>query len=213
MEELIKYYCNLLILQYRNKPKAKATIEMLVRTVFEEDITGDIFLKKLENAYNLDTSFLQQLNVLAKYIGYNDKLNAIDDKYFKFSDYEGETIEPGFSDYEDEDIEGYKLLDYSGYTYIDKTLVDIAGIEFYRTTLKFLSELKNQSLSLGNLDRLLYKYFGKKLKISTETKKIIYIYNNELLKMFDNNLDNLILYIKKYMPRPMGCSLEIEGGN
>lgn len=213
MEELIKYYCSLLILQYRNKPKAKATIEMLVRTVFEEDITGDIFLKKLENAYDLDTSFLQQLNVLAKYIGYNDKINAIDDKYFKFSDYEGETIEPGFSDYEDKDIEGYKLLDYSGYTYIEKTLVDIAGIEFYRTTLKFLSELKNQYLSLGNLDRLLYKYFGEKLKISTGTKKIIYIYNNELLDMFDNNFDNLVLYIKKYMPRPMGCSLEIEGGN
>ena len=49
MEELIKYFCNLLIIQYRNKPKARATIEALVRSHFEDQVTGEIFTLEVKN--------------------------------------------------------------------------------------------------------------------------------------------------------------------
>ena len=62
MEELIKHYVDLLIIQYRTKMKAMATIEAFVKVVFADD-SNEILLNKIQNAYDLDTASLAQLKV------------------------------------------------------------------------------------------------------------------------------------------------------
>lgn len=206
MEELIKYFCNLLIIQYRNKPKAKATIEALVRSLFE-DVNGGILALEVLNSYDLDTAQLAQLNVLAKYLGYSDSLDLINNNYLKLSDMEGLDETPGLSDYNDQFL-GNPLLDYSGYTYTHETVSGLAGIDFFRKTLGFLSEIKNEVLSLGNLDRLLYKYFDLDITVEEGNKTIKYIYSEALLKLFNLNITAINTFIEKFMPRPMGCGME-----
>ena len=91
MKNLIKYFCHLLILQYRNKPKARATIEALVKILFGDDAEGIIALD-VEEGYSLDSASSAQLDVLGKYIGYSSDVNIrvklfilkLDNDFIKF---------------------------------------------------------------------------------------------------------------------------------
>ena len=208
MEELIKHYVDLLIIQYRTKMKAMATIEAFVKVVFADD-SNEIFLNKIQNAYDLDTASLAQLNVLAKYIGYDDSLNLINNNYFRLSDTEGEDVTPGLSDTEGQYV-GYPLLNYSGYTYTKVSLSGLTNVDFFRKVLKFLAEMKNEILSVGNIDRVLYKIFGEDISVEEGAKSITYIYSEAILDLFDGNVENIETFIKKFFPRPMGCSLFVR---
>lgn len=208
MEELIKHYVDLLIIQYRTKMKAMATIEAFVKVVFADD-SNEIFLNKIQNAYDLDTASLAQLNVLAKYIGYDDSLNLINNNYFRLSDTEGEDVTPGLSDTEGQYV-GYPLLNYSGYTYTKVSLSGLTNVDFFRKVLKFLAEMKNEILSVGNIDRILYKHFGEDISIEEGVKSITYIYSKAILELFNGNVSTIETFIKKYFPKPMGCSLSVR---
>ena len=67
--------------------------------------------------------------------------------------------------------------------------------------------MKNEVLSLGNLDKYLYKYFGNDLYVKEGDKMITYVYSEAFLKMFNLDLDAIETFINKYMPRPMGCGM------
>ena len=205
MEELLKHYVDLLIIQYRTKMKAKATIEALVQTLFADN-DNNIFLIKLQNAYDLDTAHLTQLNVLAKYIGYEDDLRVISNNYLKLSDTEGNDETPGLSDAEDQYV-GYPLLTYSGYTYNELSVAGLTDVGFFRKLLQFLVEIKNEVLSLGNLDTLLYKHFENNLSVKEGTKMITYMYSENFLKLFNLDINVINTFIERYMPRPMGCGM------
>lgn len=58
-----EYYSNLLILQYHNKPKAKATIEASV------NVLPDGLIQEVLNGFNLDTAVGEQLDILGEYVG------------------------------------------------------------------------------------------------------------------------------------------------
>lgn len=63
-EEIVQYYAGLLILQYRNKPRASAHVSALV----QEAIVDQLPLT-LQEAFNLGTAIGVQLDTLAKYAG------------------------------------------------------------------------------------------------------------------------------------------------
>ena len=58
-----EYLSNLLIIQYFNKPKAKATVEAAAK-MFPTDLILDVI-----NGFDLETATGEQLDILAKYIG------------------------------------------------------------------------------------------------------------------------------------------------
>ena len=58
-----EYLSNLLIIQYFNKPKAKATIEALAK-MFPTDL-----IMAVRDGFDIDTAEGKQLDILAKYIG------------------------------------------------------------------------------------------------------------------------------------------------
>ena len=64
MSEYTDYYADLLILQYKTQPKARATISALTDKVIADGLLMDVI-----NGFNLDTAEGKQLDILGKYIG------------------------------------------------------------------------------------------------------------------------------------------------
>lgn len=62
--EIVRYYSNLLILQYREKPNARATVELCVDPIVMNQVKLAV-----QDAYNVDTAEGVQLDVLGKYAG------------------------------------------------------------------------------------------------------------------------------------------------
>lgn len=62
--ELIDYYANLLIMQYKGKPKAEAHVRLIVKLCLM-----DLLVFKVGEAYDLFTSSGYQLDVIGKYQG------------------------------------------------------------------------------------------------------------------------------------------------
>lgn len=83
MSALDTYYSNLLILQYHNKPKAKATIEATVGL-----LPDDIILEVI-NGFDIETAVGKQLDVLGVYVGvdrfyYNEgTMEALEDEDYR----------------------------------------------------------------------------------------------------------------------------------
>lgn len=203
MEDLIRYFTNLLILQYKNKPRAKATIETLTRNAFS-DTQNNIFPIEVQNAYNLDTAVGKQLDVLGKYLGYDRILPIPIDNTFKFAEYDGSiNPEQGYSEYNDNKTT-YPYAEYRYSTY-DYYYMDNAP---YRKVLKMISYLKGKPLSLGNINDALEYAFNGDIYVVENDKEIEY----HLLKgaedlAFLNTQDKLNMFFNKYFPRPTGCSL------
>lgn len=63
-QEFQNYYADLLILQYKTQPKARATIQALIKELY-----GSGSLLDLVNGFDLDTAVGKQLDTLGKYIG------------------------------------------------------------------------------------------------------------------------------------------------
>lgn len=203
MEKTKKYFSDLLILQYRNKPKAKATIETLAELAFS-DTEGNIFPIEVQNSYNIDNASGKQLDVIGKYLGYDRILNFHVNEVFTFDEYdESVPLSLGFSDYL-KDKNTYPLLEYRYETFNYYTISD----DTYRKVLKMLSLLKNRPLSLQNIDEVLEEVFEGLIYIQEQDKAITYHIAADLYSVL-NTQDKLNQFFQKYFPRPMGCSISV----
>lgn len=81
LEELIKYYVNLLIIQYKTKPKARATI----RAFISELVRAYNLIKQVQMAYDINTAVGAQLDIVGKYFGVVRKFVGLKFKYQYFS--------------------------------------------------------------------------------------------------------------------------------
>ena len=68
MEQLTKYYTNLLIKQYNNKPKAKASIELLIKNSLLLYVN---ILNKFIESFNINTALGKQLDIIGSIAGIN----------------------------------------------------------------------------------------------------------------------------------------------
>lgn len=73
--DLEDYYKNLLIIQYHNKPKARATIAQWV-----DCMTGDGIMAQLWGAFDVDTAIGAQLDAIGHFVGIG-RFGLPDDKY------------------------------------------------------------------------------------------------------------------------------------
>jgi hypothetical protein len=63
-DELVKYYADLLILQYKNKPNAYATVQAVVKPLMMDQLPLQVL-----DALNIDTAVGAQLDIIGKYVG------------------------------------------------------------------------------------------------------------------------------------------------
>lgn len=146
------YYSNLLILQYRNKPKASATIK-LGAGVYLAD--GLIF--ELNDILDLETQTGAQLDLIGQILGCPRIIYGLilSDKWFTFE----KTGAYGYSD-KSALSEGY-WKQYKNSTGSSFALED----SDYRQLLKFKAAYNIRKGSWGDLDELYYRFFGSSIEI------------------------------------------------
>lgn len=69
LEEVNQYYTDLLIMQYKDKPKAIATIGTTIEAVLMDQLP-----LTLQDAFDIETAVGAQLDILGKYIGVNRRI-------------------------------------------------------------------------------------------------------------------------------------------
>lgn len=151
------YYADLLIIQYRNKPKARATIKLGVDLYLTDGLVFD-----LQNVLDINTAFGAQLDLIGKILGCNRNIFGfnINKKYFTFE----KTSAYGYSYYDSNHEnqlskglwKNYRNSTASAYGLEDKD---------YRLLLKFKALYNLRRGSWGDLDRLYYKAFGNDVVI------------------------------------------------
>lgn len=72
---LNKYYTNLLIKQYHDKPKAKATIELLIKNSL---LLYTNILNKFIDSFNINTAIGKQLDIIGSIAGVDRTYNGIE---------------------------------------------------------------------------------------------------------------------------------------
>lgn len=166
------YYANLLILQYRNKPKARNTIK-LGAGIYLAD--GLIF--ELNDILDLETQQGAQLDLIGQILGCNRVIPGFDNggAWFTFE----KTGAYGYSDV-NELSEGY-------WKQYRNSIASSYALEDpdYRLLLKFKAAYNIRVGSWGELDNLYYRFFGDEVRIvNTRDLSISYEVKSSLTTAF-----------------------------
>lgn len=153
IDEVKEYYADLLILQYKNKPKARETIKLGV-----DIYTGDGLLLQLADCLNIDIAVGAQLDIIGKILGCPRNVPGINNqtKYFTFHVDENSL---GFSTIGNPSNGVAKNRNNSilaTYTLNDNE---------YRQLLKFKAFLNVWRGDMGSMDRALYSVFGNTVNL------------------------------------------------
>lgn len=184
-DQLVEYYKNLLILQYRTQPRAAATIEALSRqgVIFE-------LLTEILEGYDVLIATGVPLDILAKYNGINRAVIGLDFSrdYFGYALY-GETAPFDFYGYAlYGDILPVGLFrDYRGSLQSEYSLTD----DELRTMIFFAIIRNNFKASLKETDDLLYTVFGDTVWVDDEHDMNIVFYTDPVNERFINIADSM----------------------
>jgi hypothetical protein len=151
---LIDYYTNLLIIQYHNKPKARATIEAMIT----EGMIYDLAIL-VRDGFNLETAVGAQLDIIGKYVGVNRVVTgtAFTRSYYGYAEY-GDVTPFAFNPMivygaaiPDVQFRNYKESSQSLYALTDEEM---------RAMIKLAIVRNNSNASVRDIDNLLYALFG-----------------------------------------------------
>lgn len=155
IESIENYYADLIIIQYRNKPKARATIKLGVDLYLADGLAFD-----LQNVLDIDKAYGVQLDLIGKILGCNRNIFGfnLNKKFFSFEK-EPPEVSYGFSD-KNTLSEGYwkNYRNSIAYAY---ALSD----SDYRLLLKFKALYNIRRGSWGDIDRMYYRAFGNDVEL------------------------------------------------
>lgn len=199
VQELIDYYSNLLIIQYHNKDKAKATIELFSKILLANGIIFDI-----RDGYNVDKAVGVQLDVIGQYVGV-DRFFSVSEPidYFALTNYQ--EIDPdaeakhGFTTYPNFDENQYNgIINYNSLLTVKNQLND----NDYRVIIKLKIIQNNSNHSHKSIDDSMYRFFGETvIPDSDGGMQMIYFISENISQIIKAAL------AKKLLPRPMGVGV------
>lgn len=203
--QLKKYFCDLLIAQYRCGAKNRKFIELLYEVVFANNLA----LKIKNECLNVEESIGKQLDVVGEWVGVNrDYDNSVvwDRAYFSFIDWKhspNSVYQGGFSNYKN-------VMYLDGYTMTWKHLQDIKqaqyklGDDYYRNLIK-LKIIKNSvKHTKKNIDDAIYTWSAGQVYTTWSTMKVTYNYNSTYSQLIGLAMQ------KNCLPCPTGCELDIN---
>ena len=198
--ELIEYYVNLLIIQYNNKPKARAHISALL---FEEMIY-DIAIA-VRDGFNIETAIGAQLDILSKIIGVDRIVTraSFTRSYFGYALYTdpGPTYAfGGYADYTDTSVDRQFRL----YIEDNRALYDLTDPEL-RMMLKMQIINNNSNGSMKSIDDLLSAFFfGEVIFVERYPMGETFIFEEGLRRLAT------IAQSEGILPRPAGVNLTVS---
>lgn len=197
--DLISYYANLLILQYRSKTKAVDHI----KNIMESQVIYDL-MRDVENGYNIDDAVGVQLDILAKYVGASRVITVQEDitgvhwgfvDYLETTPYENVV---GVVDYSQTPLPEADMINYDSGVNSNYVLTD--------TELRFIIRLKiiqnNSNYSPDSIDNLLFDAFGDKIQMNDNLNMTVeYFVDKSVFPLLEISLTLL--------PKPMAVKLLI----
>lgn len=198
--DLIKYYTDLIILQYTGQPKAQATVQAIAQTLTIYEI-----IRAVENAYDVDTALGPQLDILGKYVGVSRTVigTVFTRTYFGYTLYGTSPPYAGISGYSvygvtppDVQFRTYQESNQSIYTLTDNEL---------RTVLKIKIVLNYFQSSLKDADDNLPNYFnGRAIITDLMDMRVSYIFEDSVKRLVSIAISEGLLI------RPTGVSILIS---
>lgn len=186
IDDIKQYYGDLLILQYRNKPKARATVQLGC-----DIYTGDGVVFDLINSLDIDSAEGAQLDLIGKILDCPRIIQGLnpDKQYFSFQ-YDGAL---GFSTSQELSNGIFKTF----YNSIHSEYALKDGD--YRQLLKFKAIVNIWRASMAEMDEAIYNSFGNDvLLINNQNLTISYIISNSL------TIATQAALIQGYLRAPIG---------
>lgn len=199
-EALRKYYSNLLIIQYHNKPKAISEIELLSNTM-----TGDYLIADLIDLLDVDIAVGQQLDFIGKIVGIDRFYITPDITGVQFAllpyDVDPSSVpdDTGFKVYSDFDTKLGLWISYNDIIGTNRQLND----DDFRFLIKLKIVLNFGDAKHKSIDDSLFSFFG--LDVVADTRD-----DMEMNYFIAFNLSAIIqaaLY-KEVLPKPLGVGLK-----
>ncbi|AWI10321.1 DUF2612 domain-containing protein [Ereboglobus luteus] len=199
-EEIVNYYVDRLILQYRQKPKARATIAAFVREV----VAGCLHLR-LHDAFDIETAAGKQLDTLAKYIGLTRTFisGELNQEYFGFADYDPkkEQNPNGFRDYSSEFINSKGIWLQYGFDLDTTALLD--DVDF-RVLLKLKILSNTTDTTLPGMMAAVRQMFDSAVTLEDhKNMTLTYTVNASVITLPRSVLE-------KTLPRPAGVGITVK---
>lgn len=199
VQELLDYYVNLLIIQYNNKPNARATIEAYVKQAVADLITVDV-----RDGFDLDTAIGTQLDVVGKYVDVRRNINGLDlgRDYFALVPYgdgdPGSYV--GFAIYGTPPTDFFRI-------YSDINTFYAMKDNEMRDFIKFKIRVHKSDNSLYDIDDIIDEFFGADCLITDGLDMTLtYAFTPAL----DYNLPVIVAHTNS-LPAPAGVQIIITG--
>ena len=200
IEGLVEYYANLLIVEYRDKPKAFETIKAIITQAVIDCLPIEV-----RDGFNIDTAVGDQLDIVGKYFGKSRTFNGtvFDKDFYGFATYAVPApTQNGFSTYTSEKISSGQ------YGYI--TFYEGAQSSFsltdpdYRTLLHLIGIGNNSNHSGFQIDTRLFNIFGGTIiPYDGQDMTMVYIFPTESSALLE------IVRTNDCLPKPMGVGIII----
>lgn len=189
VEAIKKYYADLLILQYRSKPKAREMVKTGAQIYL-----GDTILLQLQDILDIDKAVGAQLDIIGKILGVPRIIQGINPEVRFFS-------------FEKPNARGFSTknnLSNGAWKTATNSLWSIYSLpdSSYRLLLKFKAIKNRLRASMGEIDDLLYTIFGNN----------IYMVNNGDLSITYYISDNIMVPAQAavalgYLEAPIGVTV------
>ena len=200
LNELLEYYQNLLIVQYHNKPKAKATIKAIVNLIL-----ANLLILQIRDGFDWETAVGVQLDIIGKWVGvtrfYNGQLFYFR-PWFALINWNSisDASQGGFSTYQNfNELDG-GFLDYSNIMPTQNRLSDYA----YRLMIGLKIIKNNIYTTCKNIDDAIWNYFDGKVYTVWEVDTLTYCYPQSLAEVIE------VAKEKNVLPCPTGCKLVLR---
>jgi len=199
-EEITQYYVDLLILQYRRKKNARATVGAFVRQV-----VANLLWLRLADAFDLDTAEGDQLDMLAKYIGITRRYTGEvpEGEYFGFASQKpSDPQNPnGFRDYNMESVNSLAIWFQYGFSLFATS--NLRDTDF-RTLLKLRILTNTTDSTLPGIMAGLRRIFGGAITVTDNADMTLdYTVNGSIV-----TLPRAIL--EATLPRPAGVGINVR---
>lgn len=152
-DELVAFYQNLLVIQYKVQPNAVATIGALAT-----EVVADQIFAQVRDGFDIQTAVGKQLDILAEYVGAPREIFAYDPSIPYFALYSYITTPPsniGFASYLDVTD---PVDNWISYTTSQTTFVLTDGQ--LRLLIQYLIAVHKSDTTLFSIDLILQAFFG-----------------------------------------------------
>lgn len=197
LNAIVEHYQNLLLEQYVNAPRARATIGALTRQAII-----DLVEVAVRGAFDFNTATGPQLDILGQYIGFSRTVaSEIDRYYFTMNNYQILPIdyEAGFTDYVDTSLNAGSS--FYLYQYTNTSFTDLPD-DLYRPLLRLKMILNESPNTMQAIAEALWQNFGDDL-ICFDNRDMSILY---LIKYSATNLARLAIDTG-LLPKPMGVRI------